>query len=66
MLLQAGVTALRVGSPDRLEMLLFQALTKLRQAPADLGIAVTRDVAVRVAPRPTFLAGRDAPADGRA
>jgi hypothetical protein len=60
MLLQAGVTALRVGSPDRLEMLLFQALTKLRQAPADLGVAVTRDVAVRVAPRPTFLAGRDA------
>jgi hypothetical protein len=59
MLLRAGVTAHRVKSSDQLEMLLFQALTKLRQAPADHGTGPARDVAVRVAPRPTFLAGRE-------
>ena len=49
----AGTTVARIGSPERLEILLFQALTELRRgAPGDA-------VAVRVAPRPVFLAGRD-------
>ena len=53
-----GVTIRKVGSPERLETLLFQALTDLqttggsKAAPGDA-------VAVRVAPRPVFLAGRD-------
>jgi hypothetical protein len=51
---EAGITVQRVASPERLETLLYQAL-------ADLGGPAARDaVAVRVAPRPVFLAGRDA------
>jgi hypothetical protein len=51
---EAGITVQKVGSPERLEMLLYQALT-------DLSGSATRDdvVAVRVSPRPVFLAGRD-------
>ena len=64
----AGTTIQRVGSPERLEVLLFQALTELGQqvaggaaagrgarSPAD----VPAGVAVRLAPRPVFLAGRE-------
>jgi hypothetical protein len=51
---EAGITVQRVASPERLETLLYQALADLREPAA-------RDaVAVRVAPRPVFLAGRDA------
>jgi hypothetical protein len=57
----AGITVHRVDSPDRLEMLLFQALTDLRDA--DQGVAARGGgqpaVAVRLAPRPVFLAGRE-------
>ena len=51
---EAGITVQKAAAPDRLETLLFQALTDLRGP-------VARDdaVAVRVAPRPVFLAGRD-------
>ena len=63
-LAEAGLMVGRVGSPDRLETLLSQALTGWRQPdPVDNGTAATggapHRVAVRVAPRPTFLAGRD-------
>ena len=56
----AGITVQRVDSPDRLETLLFQALTTLQQAlggrAAGLG---GHGVAVRLAPRPVYLAGRE-------
>ena len=56
----AGITVQPVDSPDRLEMLLFQALTTLRQAPEGRGAGPGGDgVAVRLAPRPVFLAGRE-------
>ena len=62
----AGITVQRVDSPDRLEMLLFQALTTLRQAPegregraAGPGGGRSEGLAVRLAPRPVFLAGRE-------
>jgi len=62
----AGITAQRVASPGDVELLLFQALTDLQRAaegqagpgarsPGD----VLAGVAVRLAPRPVFLAGRD-------
>jgi Domain of unknown function (DUF4062)/Tetratricopeptide repeat len=51
---EAGITVQKVAAPERLEMLLFQALTDLG-GPTARGDAV----AVRVAPRPVFLAGRD-------
>ena len=58
----AGVTVQRVDSPDRLEMLLFQALTKpaagaggARRAAGPGGAGV----AVRLAPPPVYLAGRE-------
>jgi hypothetical protein len=64
----AGITLQLVDSPDRLEVGLFQALTELRQAlggqaarpgvPGPGGDGPTR-VAVRLAPRPVFLAGRE-------
>ena len=50
---EAGITVQKVAAPDRLETLLFQALSDLRP---DGGSGA---VAVRVAPRPVFLAGRD-------
>jgi hypothetical protein len=50
---EAGITVQKVGSPERLGILLYQALTELR------GAAPRDAVAVRVAPRPEFLAGRD-------
>ena len=62
--MQAGTTVERVASPDRLETLLFHALTALRQRVfADHGTGSAGDaqprVAVRLAPRPVFLAGRE-------
>jgi hypothetical protein len=65
---RAGTTVQRVASPGDLELLLFQALTELRQqiaggAAAGRGArspdAVLAGVAVRLAPRPVFLAGRE-------
>ena len=62
----AGITVRRVDSPDRLEMLLFQALATLRQVPegragraAGPGGGPSEGMAVRLAPRPVFLAGRE-------
>ena len=62
----AGITVQRVDSPDRLETLLFQALTTLRQAPegregraAGPGGGRSEGMAVRLAPRPVYLAGRE-------
>jgi hypothetical protein len=64
----AGTTVQPVASPDRLEMLLFHALTDLGQqiagSAAGSGGAgsagdVSAGVAVRLAPRPVFLAGRE-------
>jgi hypothetical protein len=52
----AGITVQPVDSPDRLETLLFQALTTLQQAPGGDSQA---GVAVRLAPRPVYLAGRE-------
>ena len=63
---EAGITVHPVDSPDRLEMLLFQALTALRQAPegregraAGPGGGRSEGMAVRLAPRPVYLAGRE-------
>jgi len=62
----AGITVQPVDSPDRLEMLLFQALTTLQQAAggrgdraAEAGGGGQLGVAVRLAPRPVYLAGRE-------
>jgi hypothetical protein len=52
--LNAGTTVQRVGTPDRLEMLLFDTLSDLRQQAA-----ASARLAVRLAPRPVFLAGRE-------
>ena len=52
---EAGITVQPVDSPDRLETLLFQALTIRMQAPGDRGDRV----AVRLVPRPELLAGRE-------
>ena len=53
----------RVDSPDRLETLLFQALAILPRAAGDHGGQGARPgsggVAVRLAPRPVYLAGRE-------
>ena len=59
----AGITVQRVDSPDRLETLLFQALTSLQQAPGGSESGTVgpggEGVAVRLAPRPVYLAGRE-------
>src|SRR4029077_5969149 len=77
----AGITVQPVDSPDRLEMLLFQALTPLREGhegrggraagaggggggggegrAAGPGGGRWEGMAVRLAPRPVFLAGRE-------
>jgi len=61
----AGITVQRVGSPDRLETLLFHALTVLSrqpaegQAPRESGEGSPARMAVRLAPRPMFLTGRE-------
>ena len=62
----AGITVQPVDSPDRLETLLFQALTILQQAAggrkdqaAEAGGRGQAGVAVRLAPRPVYLAGRE-------
>ena len=55
----AGITVQLVGSPAELEMGLFQALTDLRQAPGSRAAELDGGgVAVRLAPRPAYLAGR--------
>ena len=58
----AGITVQPVDSPDRLETLLFQALTTLQQsAETRRGRAAGPDgggVAVRLAPRPVYGASR--------
>ena len=51
---EAGITVQKVAAPERLETLLFQALSDMRPDGGGSGA-----VAVRVAPRPVFLAGRD-------
>ena len=63
----AGITVQRVASPGDLELRLFQALTELQ--PTAESRAAGRDersagdvlpgLAVRLAPRPVFLAGRE-------
>ena len=59
----AGITVQPVDSPDRLETLLFQALTTLQQAAegreGGASGAGGAGVAVRLAPRPVYLAGRE-------
>ena len=59
----AGITVQRVDSPDRLEMLLFQALTSLQRTAGRRGdrarVPGDAGVAVRLAPRPVYLAGRE-------
>jgi hypothetical protein len=59
----ARITVQRVDSPDRLETLLYQALTALQQTAETVqGQAAGQGsggVAVRLAPRPVFLAGRE-------
>ena len=55
----AGITVQLVDSPDRLEMLLFQALATLRVPAGGWGAGPGgAGVAVRLAPRPVYLAGR--------
>jgi Mrp family chromosome partitioning ATPase len=60
---EAGITVQRVDSPDRLETLLYQALTTMQQAPGARGdraaAAGGAGVAVRLAARPAYLAGRE-------
>ena len=62
----AGITVQPVDSPDRLEMLLFQALTTLQHAArgrggraAGPGGGRSEGMAVRLAPRPVYMAGRE-------
>ena len=59
----AGITMQRVDSPNRLEMLLFQALTTVQQTAggrrALTAAPGSGGVAVRLAPRPVYLAGRE-------
>ena len=62
----AGITVQQVDSPDRLETLLFQALMTLQHAArgrveraAGPGRGGLTGMAVRLAPRPVFLAGRE-------
>jgi Domain of unknown function (DUF4062) len=52
---EAGTTVATVGSPEQLETLLFQALAELAAQRA----GSVPGVAVRLAPRPVFLAGRE-------
>ena len=59
----AGSTVQLVDSPDRLETLLFQALATLQLPAGSQGAGPGGDgqpvVAVRLAPRPAYLAGRE-------
>ena len=55
----AGITVQLVGSPAELEVGLFQALTELRPAEGRGAGAGGAGVAVRLASRPVFLAGRE-------
>jgi uncharacterized protein YndB with AHSA1/START domain len=56
----AGITVRKVASPEQLETLLFQALTEVRASWSEPwpGSGHARS-AIRVAPRPVFLAGRE-------
>ena len=64
-LMEAGTVVVKVTSPDQLQIMLFQAMTELRQqidgSGAESGSAEVRSrrVAVRLAPRPAYLAGRE-------
>ncbi len=57
---EAGITVWKVRSPAQLETLLFQALTEVRAgwSQPSPGSDPAR-AAVRIAPRPVFLAGRE-------
>jgi len=55
----AGITVQLVGSPAELEVGLFQALTELRAGPGRDAGPRDAGVAVRLAPRPAYLAGRE-------
>ena len=58
----AGITIQRVGSPGDLALLLFQALTDVHGlAAGEAGRArdAVAGIAVRLAPRPVYLAGRE-------
>ncbi len=56
----AGITVQLVGSAAELEVGLFQALADLQQAPGGRAAgAGGAGVAMRLAPRPVFLAGRE-------
>ena len=58
--MDAEITVQPVDSPDRLETLLYQALAILQQAPGDQAAGPGRGgAAVRLAPRPVYLAGRE-------
>jgi cellulose biosynthesis protein BcsQ len=62
-LISTGLTVSRVAAPEQLEILLFQAMTDLRlrvTRRAAPGTGSAEDgIAVRLAPRPTFLAARE-------
>jgi len=60
----AGIMVQLVGSPAELEVGLFQALTELRAAQGQGAGAGGAGVAVRLAPRPVYLAGREELLDG--
>ena len=55
----AGITVQLVGSPAELEVGLFQALTELRAAEGPGAGPGGGGVAVRLPPRPVYLAGRE-------
>ncbi len=55
----AGITVQLVGSPAELEVGLFQALTELRAAKGPGAGPGGGGVAVRLPPRPVYLAGRE-------
>jgi hypothetical protein len=57
--LDAGITVQVVDSPDRLEVLLYQALAELGAAGGRAAGPGGGGVAVRLAPRPSYLAGRE-------
>lgn len=62
-LMNTGLAVLKVASPDQLELQLYQAMTDLSMQAASRSApgtgSVGGGVAVRLAPRPTFLAARE-------
>ena len=55
----AGITVQLVGSPAEVEVGLFQALTELRTGEGRAAGPRSGGVAVQLAPRPVYLAGRE-------